>query len=86
MAINVLGFQHARNNDGTVNKNKGYFYPLHISRKKDAADTVDLLLLDEEDAGGDKKHHVLIKSLSALLYDTTNSHKKKHFCMWCLRG
>ena len=87
LAINVLGFQHKRKHDGTVDTKKGYFFPLHISKRKTAADTVNLLLLDnEEGGGGDKKHYVLITRLSGLLYSTTNSHKVKHFCMWCLRG
>ena len=61
-------------------KPKPSFYPLRISKKKGASNTIFLLLIGDEET----QHYILVTDLSRLLCNGRKN--KKHYCLNCLRG
>ncbi|KAL9957899.1 hypothetical protein ACROYT_G034854 [Oculina patagonica] len=70
LAMNVFGWV-----DGRV-------IPLRISEKEKSISRICLMLIES----GETQHYCFVKRVSALLYDQSKSHNKKHFCMLCLTG
>ncbi|KAL9982399.1 hypothetical protein ACROYT_G004435 [Oculina patagonica] len=70
LAINVFGWE-----DDCV-------IPLRTSKKENSISRINLMLIES----GLIQHYCFVKRVSALLYDQTKSHNKKHFCMMCLTG
>ncbi|KAL9989123.1 hypothetical protein ACROYT_G003634, partial [Oculina patagonica] len=70
LAINVFGWE----NDCVI--------PLRISEKEKSIPRICLMLIES----GLIQHYCFVKRVSALLYDQSKSHNKKHFCMMCLTG
>ena len=54
-------------------------FPIKVSNQK-YQDHMELLYLQK----GDKSHYVYIKDFNSLMYNFTNYHDTKHFCMYCL--
>ncbi|KAL9960469.1 hypothetical protein ACROYT_G033932 [Oculina patagonica] len=70
LAINVFGWK----NDRVI---------LHrMSEKEKTIPRINLMLIES----GENQHYCFVKKLSALLYDQSKAHNKKHFCMLCLTG
>ena len=53
----------------------------YISKKKTEL-RINLMLIEKDG----KQHYCFVKRLSALLYDQTKHHDKKHYCVYCLQG
>ena len=70
LAINMFGWE----NDCAI--------VYRISEKEKSLPRIELMLIES----GEKQHYCYVKRVSALLYDQSKSHNKKHYCMLCMNG
>jgi len=64
----------------TISKPKDGLYPLYVTKNRDRAHHVNLLLLEDDD----KYHYTLITDLSRLVFGRTKSNDKCWVCDYCL--